>query len=324
MHSERRTVTSLAGFILALFFAASLKDGAFLSLRNLADVAVNTSYVAVGALGMFLVILSGQIDVSVGAILAVTSTLVGSLAKAGHPAGLAIAAAVAAGAALGLVNGAVVVGLRIHSIVATLGTLCIYRGLVIFFTQGGWITGIPPWLHFLGRGKVAGVPVSVLVALAVGAAVALFLRFTRTGRDLYAVGSSEESARLAGIEVRLIRLLPFVLNGALIGLAAVIYAGRFGSIQSNSGQGFELVAIAAVVVGGANIFGGSGAVSGTLLGALLVSVTGTLLLFFHVSAFWEQAVQGGIILVAVAYYTVRQRRGVLHGTASTAVAGGGR
>lgn len=310
MRSDRKTVLSLGLFIAALFAAAALKDRSFLSVRNFTDVAVNTSYVAIAGMGMLLVILSGQIDVSVGAILAVTSSVAGALAKAGVPVPAAVLASVVAGLTLGTLNGLVVVGLGIHSIVATLGMLCIYRGLLIFVTHGGWISGLPAGLQFLGRGKLAGVPVPVLVTAAAFACVALLLRSTRAGRDFYAVGSSEESARLAGIPVRRVLLSAFVLDGALVGLAGAVFAGRFGSIQSNSGQGFELTAIAAVVVGGADIFGGSGSPSGTLLGAVLVSVTGTLLLFFDVSAFWEQAIQGAIILFAVAYYTIRQRRRV--------------
>jgi ribose/xylose/arabinose/galactoside ABC-type transport system permease subunit len=144
------------------------------------------------------------------------------------------------------------------------------------------------------------------------------LRYTRLGRDIYALGSNSESARLAGIRVRRVQLIPFLLNGALVGLAGVIFAGRFGTVQPNTGQGFELIVIAAVVVGGANIFGGSGASAGTVLGALLVSVMGTLLIFFSVNAFWEEAVQGGIILFSVAYYTIRQNRTVVRGITTSA------
>jgi ribose/xylose/arabinose/galactoside ABC-type transport system permease subunit len=318
MHNERRIVLSLSLFIIALFVAASIKDRSFLSLKNLLDIAVNSSYVAIAALGMFVVILSGQIDVSVGAILAVTSTVAGALSKQGLPVFVPILAALATGSALGMLNGSIVVGLGIHSIVATLGTLSIYRGLLIYFTHGGWIIGIPDSLQFLGRGSIGGFPIAVVFTLVIFLLIAWVLRYTRLGRDIYALGSNSESARLAGIRVRRVQLIPFLLNGALVGLAGVIFAGRFGTVQPNTGQGFELIVIAAVVVGGANIFGGSGASAGTVLGALLVSVMGTLLIFFSVNAFWEEAVQGGIILFSVAYYTIRQNRTVVRGITTSA------
>ncbi|MBN8995354.1 MAG: ABC transporter permease [Rhizobiales bacterium] len=305
MHREGRTTLILAAFVALLFLATYSVSPAFLSLGNLRIVAVNASYVAIAALGMFIVILSGQIDVSVGAILAFASTLTGIIAQQDVlPLPILILVVMAFGAFLGLVNATIVVGLQLHSIVATLGTLGIFRGALIVSTGGQWIT-IPPSVQVLTENTLLTIPIAVYIALGVAILTGIYLRNFEAGRRLYAFGSNPEGARLVGTNVTVAQGLPFILNGALVGLAGVVIASQFDNIQSNSGQGFELTVIAAVVVGGANIFGGSGTVIGTMLGALLISVLGTILIFFHVSAYWEETVQGVIILLAVAVYTVR-------------------
>jgi len=305
MHREGRATLILAVFIALLFVATYSVSPSFLSFTNLRIVTINASYVAIAALGMFVVILSGQIDVSVGAILAFASTLAGLLAQQGLlPLPIVILIVMAFGALLGMINAAIVVGLRLHSIVATLGTLSVFRGALIAITGGQWIV-VPPSVQTLTQSTLLMMPIAVYIALGVAIVVGIYLRNFEGGRRLYAFGSNPESARLVGTNIIVAQGLPFIINGALVGLAGVVIASQFDNIQSNSGQGFELTVIAAVVVGGANIFGGSGTVIGTMLGALLISVLGTILIFFHVSAYWEQTVQGAIILLAVAVYTVR-------------------
>ena len=316
MHSEGRATLILAAFIALLFIATFSVSPSFLSFTNVRIMAVNASYVAIAALGMFVVILSGQIDVSVGAILAFASTLAGAVAQLGVlPLPAVILVVMAFGALLGLINAVIVVGLRLHSIVATLGTLSVFRGALITVTGGQWIT-IPPSVQALTQETLLMMPISVYIALGTAVLIGIYLRNFEGGRRLYAYGSNPEGARLVGTNVTVAQGLPFIINGALVGLAGVVIASQFDNIQSNGGQGFELTVIAAVVVGGANIFGGSGTVIGTLLGALLISVLGTILIFFHVSAYWEETVQGAILLLAVAVYTVRvkgfSRRAVSH------------
>jgi rhamnose transport system permease protein len=285
-----------------------LKSPAFFSIQNLNDIAVNTSYLAISALGMMFVIVIGQIDVSVGAILAICCTLTGILSKSGIPILWVAFITLLAGAALGTINGLLVSICKIHSIVATLGTLSIYRGVLIYYTKGIWITSLPDSLLKIGRGKVLGFPIAVVLTACAFFAVSFAFRYIRAGRYIFAVGSNQESARLSGISIARVQISAFLCNGLLVGLSALIFAGRFGGIQSNTGQGYELSVITAVVVGGANIFGGSGTPLGTLLGALMVSIIGTSLIFFNVSAFWEQAVQGTFILLAVIYYSLQSKR----------------
>lgn len=307
MYREGRATLILAAFIALLFVATYSVSPSFLSFVNLRIVTANASYVAIAALGMFVVILSGQIDVSVGAILAFASTLAGVVAQKNLPLPAVVIVVMVFGAFLGLINAAIVVGLRLHSIVATLGTLSVFRGALIAITGGQWIV-VPPSVQSLTQNTVLMMPIAVYIALGAAVMVGIYLRNFEGGRRLYTFGSNPEAARLVGTNVTVAQGLPFIINGALVGLAGVVIASQFDNIQSNSGQGFELTVIAAVVVGGADIFGGSGTVIGTMLGALLISVLGTILIFFHVSSYWEETVQGAIILLAVAVYTVRLKR----------------
>jgi ribose/xylose/arabinose/galactoside ABC-type transport system permease subunit len=201
--------------------------------------------------------------------------------------------------ALGSVNGALVAGARIPAIIVTLGTMGIIRGAMTWATRGVWIRGLPDWFRDLGEAAPLGAPLALWVMAAVGLSVTVLMARTRPGRRFYAVGSSAHAARLAGIRVARVLLLAFVFVGALTGLAALVYATRFTVIQSNAGKGFELQVIAAVVVGGTDIFGGRGTVPGTYLGVLLLATIGTALTFLHLPAEWEPAIQGGLILAAV-------------------------
>lgn len=307
---EHKPARALLVFFAAVAAVLAVVAPQFFSGQNFFDIGANASYVAIAGLGMLAVILIGQIDVSIGAVLAICCTVVGALAKDGVALVWLVPLSMLIGAALGLVNGLLVALLGVHSIVVTLGMLNVYRGLLILGTGGVWITGLPPDFRLLGDGAVGPLPASLLVVGSVVALLWVFLTRTAPGRHLYAVGTNSEAARAAGISVARTQVLAFTLCGALVGLAAVIYAGRFGGVESSAGLGFELVAISAVVLGGANIFGGSGTILGTLLGAVLISTLGTVTIFLGVDAIWEQAMQGLAILLAVLYYQL-QRSGRL-------------
>jgi ribose/xylose/arabinose/galactoside ABC-type transport system permease subunit len=306
MYVDYRRQLSLAIFLVLLTVGLALRNPAFASPSNLRDVCVNASHLGIAALGMFLVILIGQIDVSVGAILAICSTLAGLLAKQGVPTLVVVVAALLAGALLGGVNGLIVAGLRIHSIVVTLGTASIYRGLLIKATGGSWIYGLPPQFTAFGQGNVLGVPNPVITLMIIYLLAAFLLSRLPAGRALFAVGSNPDASRLAGLPVPGVQILAFVVNGALVGLASVVFASRFTVVQSNAGIGFEFAAITAVLVGGANIFGGSGTVFGTLLGTLVISALASALVFLGINSLWEPCFQGFFILAAVILDRVRR------------------
>ncbi len=299
---------AVVGFAIAvLILIGSLSNAQFLTPGNLSDIAVNAAYISVAAVGMTLVIVSGNIDISVGSILGVCATIAGELARSGQPVVVAFAVAILVGGLLGAVNGLLVAYANIPAIVVTLGMLSILRGGLILVTQGRWIEQLPTEFFFSQRSTL-GVPNPIWVMAGVVLLGALFMKYHPIGRAIYAVGNNAEAARLAGINPRSVRMFVFVVNGLLVGLASVLYASKFTAIQSNAGQGFELIVITSAVVGGVSILGGSGTVFGALLGALLLSLIGTVSIFLQVSPFWLQTVQGLLILLTVLVDIVRRRR----------------
>jgi rhamnose transport system permease protein len=283
---------AVLGVVLAIFAPN------FFSARNFADILINISTVTVAAVGMTAVILTGQIDISIGAQLAACATVVGLLGKAGTPVPLAFLAGIGLGMAFGLVNGLLVAYARIPSIVVTLGTMTILRALMIVLTNGSW-TVLPETFRALGAGNVLGIPNPIIFTIAVLLIGNFILSHTTWGRSLYAVGSNPAAARLAGISLERTLLSVFVFQGAMIGLTTMAFTTRFTTIEPQAGQGFEFVVITAVVLGGTNVFGGSGTIIGSFLGALLVGVINTSLTFLRISVYWEQTVQGIFILLAI-------------------------
>jgi ribose/xylose/arabinose/galactoside ABC-type transport system permease subunit len=220
---------------------------------------------------------------------------------------MVLAAALAAGGVLGGVNGALVAYAGIPAIIVTLAMLTVLRGLMLWITGGVWIRNLPPSFSAWTEATPLGLPLPVWLAAAVALVVGVGMARTRWGRWLYAVGSQARSARLSGVPVQRVTFGAFVLLGALVGLAAFVYASRFSLVQSNAGRGFELQVITAVVVGGTDIFGGRGAVLGSVLGVLLLATVETALTFLHVAPEWVPAVQGALILVAVLGDALRRR-----------------
>jgi rhamnose transport system permease protein len=280
---------------------------AFFSRENLLDVFLANLPVLIVALGMTLVILTGEIDISVGSVFAICGVTSGLLAKAGMPMPLVVAGSCLAGAALGAMNGALVAYVRIPSIVATLAAMVALRDALRWATDGAWVQDLPPGFQWLGLGQRAYPFVAALVTLGLYGLFAWGMRSLPAARAVYATGSNREAARLAGIRTPAVTFTVFVLAGAFCGLAALLNAVRFNQIPSNAGLGLEMKVIAAVVVGGTAITGGRGTVTGTLLGVVLLGVIGPALTFLGVSAYWERAIHGAIILAAVTADALRMR-----------------
>ncbi len=283
----------------ALLLVVLIVAPSFFSAANLRDLALGNGAVLIVAVGMTLVILAGQIDISIGSQFAVCSVAAGLLAKAGLPMPLVVVALVLLGAMLGAMNGALVAWVRIPAIVVTLATMVAWRDGLRWLTEGAWVQDLPASFQWFGLGQAAGQWLIVIGALSIWAAGAWCFGQLAAGRAVYAVGCDEEAARLAGIQPPRVTFGVFVLLGALTGLAALLNAIRFSDIQSNAGVGLEMKAIAAVVVGGTAITGGRGTLAGTLVGVALLGTIGTALTFAGVNPFWEKAIQGAIILAAV-------------------------
>jgi rhamnose transport system permease protein len=260
---------------------------------------LNNAAVLIVAVGMTLVILTGQIDISVGSQFAVCSMMAGWLAKTGVPMPLLPALLLVIGGAMGALNGVLIGVLGLPSIIVTLAMLVIWRDGLRWFTEGAWVQDLPANFQWFGLNANAARWLIVGVALAILVVAHWALRHLQAGRSLYAVGSDAEAARLAGIEPQRVTMGVFMAIGALVGLAALLNAVRFNSIPSNAGVGLELKTIAAVVVGGAAITGGRANLLGTLLGVVLLGTIGTALTFLGINPFWEKAIQGAIILGAL-------------------------
>ncbi|HYV23594.1 MAG TPA: ABC transporter permease [Pyrinomonadaceae bacterium] len=284
----------------ALLIAVAIIAPSFYSAANLRDLALNNAPVLLVAIGMTMVILVAQIDISVGSLFAITSVAAGALAKSGVPMPLVLIGVVMLGAAMGVINGALIGTLRLPSIIVTLAMLVAWRDALRWTTGGEWVQNLPPNFQWLGLGQSLGQWLIVIASLLVLGFFAWTLRNMAVGRAVYAVGSDAEAARLAGIEPTRVTFFVFVFMGALVGLAALLNAVRFSTVPSNAGIGLELKAIAAVVVGGTAITGGRGTLIGTLIGVALLGTIGTALTFIGINPFWEKAIQGAIILAALA------------------------
>jgi rhamnose transport system permease protein len=313
---RRRRELPTLGVWLLICVVTALIEPKFFSAGVARNILLWIPLLVVVAMGEMMVIVTRGVDVSVGSMMGLAGMCVGILLRDHAGLGVARAAAIGVliGAGLGAVNGSLVAGCRVPPIVATLGTLGAYRGLVHIVSRGRQVDeyDLP---RELGRWAMDGpfhqtlVPWLVVFAMVAAVATGLFFRFTRVGRDIYAIGGNPEAARLRGVPVRRVTFLVYVLSGIGAGLAGVLYASRFGTINPAAiGTGFELVVISAVVVGGVSVFGGSGTVSGVVLGCLLLGTIYTALTVLKLPDAWQGTTYGLVILVAVVFDDWMSRR----------------
>ena len=304
---------SVAGVLLLVLVLLRLFAPGFYQPQPLLSLATREAPVLLVACGAALVIISRQIDISIGSQFGAVGVLIGLLAGAGCPMWLLPPAAIALGALFGAINGALVAGLGLPSIVITLATMVSWREGVRLLRQGEFVN-LPDGLQWLGLSQAAGQWTVVFSALVLLALLALALRNLAAGRFIYAVGSDAEAARLAGLRPRRVTFLAFVATGAFTGLAAMLNLIQSPQVDPKSGTGLELKAIAAVVVGGVAISGGRGSLWGVLPGVILLACISPALTHLHVEAYWEKAIQGGVILLAVVADGLRARRAGKGGT----------
>ena len=311
MKRHFRELSVAASLGLLLLFLAIVAP-AFYQPQPLLSLLTREAPTLVVACGMALVITSRQIDISVGSQFAVCSVCVGLLAAAKLPLALVLPVSIALGAVLGAINGTLIAGLRLPSIVVTLATMVTWREALRWKQQGAFVN-LPDDVQWFGLSQLAGQWVIIAVALALLVALALATKHLAAGRFVYAVGSDAEAARLAGIRPQLTTFGVFVFMGALTGLAAMMNVVQSPQVDPKSGTGLELKAIAAVVVGGVAISGGRGNLWGVFVGLLLLACIAPALTHLHVEAYWEKAIQGAIILLAVVADGVRTKKGLNHG-----------
>jgi rhamnose transport system permease protein len=294
------------GIVVALALVViptALVNPRFVDAQSIRDLLLNASVVAVLAVGQTLVVVTRNVDLSVGSTLGLSAFLTAQT-FADHPDTpivLGLLVGVAIGVVCGAINGVLVAVGRVPSLVVTLGTLYVFRGVDFALAQGKQVNAadLPDDLLDLGNGRLLGIPVLVLITLAVVGIAALYLRSYRSGRDLYAIGSHPEAAVLAGIPVARRVFTSFLLSGAVAGLAGALWVTRYGTVDAAAGTGLELQVVAAVVVGGVAIFGGSGTVVGAALGALLLGTIASCLVVLRIPAFWQQAISGALLIGAI-------------------------
>jgi ribose/xylose/arabinose/galactoside ABC-type transport system permease subunit len=296
--------------IVVLFAIVGLVNPRFLSDTNLTSIFSGNAYIAVAAIGMAMVIISGHIDVSVGSLIGVLATIAGTLAVSGYPIWVAWLVPVLVGIAINTCLGALIAYMRIPSIVATLGMLSILKGGLISATGGIWITGMPPGF-FIAQARLFGIPSPVYFMVVLTILVALWMRYSATGRSIYAVGGNAEAARASGLNPERTCVLVFALHGFFAGIAALLFATQLQVIQSTVPPNLELTVITAAVIGGVSILGGTGTVIGSTLAAILFACIGSALIFLNVSAYWLRAVLGLLILATVLADMARRRRSLV-------------
>jgi ribose/xylose/arabinose/galactoside ABC-type transport system permease subunit len=293
--------------IVALLVVVGAINPRYLAERNLQSMFLGNAYIAVAAIGMSMVIISGNIDISVGSLIGVLATLSGTLAVSGFPLIVCWLAPLVVGAMATALMGFLVAYMRIPAIVVSLGMLSILKGGLISVTAGAWITDLPTG-YALAQMRPLGIPMPVWFMVVLTAAAALWMRYSATGRAIYAVGGNAEAARLSGISRRRTIMTVFVIHGVFVGIASVLFATQLSVIQSTVPPNLELTIITASVVGGVSILGGTGTVIGSTLAAILLAAIGSSLIFVNLSPYWLRAVQGVLILATVLADLMRRRR----------------
>ncbi|GMA51385.1 ribose ABC transporter permease [Alicyclobacillus contaminans] len=288
----------LIGFLL-LFIILSIVSPQFLTFGNLRNVALQMSVNTLLAVGMTFVILTSGIDLSVGSTLALSSAIAAGLMVGHTPIWLAVVIALVVGLLAGLLNGIFIAYARLAPFIVTLGTMTLFRGMTEIYTQGTPIFNIPTGFSWLGTAQLAGIPVPVILTVLILVAAWIILHRSIPGRRIYAVGGNEQVAYLAGVRVKKYLLLVYMVSGVLAAVAGLVLTSRLGSAEPTAGTGYELDAITAVVLGGTSLFGGEGTLVGTLIGAAILGVIDNGLNILNVNSFWQDAVRGAIILLAI-------------------------
>ncbi|HTK12097.1 MAG TPA: ABC transporter permease [Ktedonobacteraceae bacterium] len=295
--------------LLLLIIVFSLLSDRFFTYRNWLNIIEQSSIIAIVAIGATFVIITAGIDLSVGSVVALSGILSsGVIVNSGLPWWLGLLVGLLVGGVVGLFNGLSITGLGLSAFITTLATMAMGRGLTLAYSNGKTIFGMPDPYNFLGGGDVFGIPMSVILTIVAFIIAHLILSKTIFGHQIYAIGGNREAARLAGIRVKRIELIVYIIAGLLSGFAGLLLTGRLTAALPTSATGLELNVIAAVVIGGASLFGGRGSMIGTFFGVLTIGVLSNGLDLLNVSPFWVQFIQGAVIFLAVLIDALGQKR----------------
>lgn len=301
---------TLIVLIAAIIIVMSNVNPYFLSFSNFRAVAVGMAPTAIIVIGMAILLASGGFDLSVGSVMALSSTVVALLLLTGMPIPLAVVCGLVLGGIVGVVNGLLVTGLGINPLIATLGTMSIARGIALVLTEGFSVSSLPASFAWIGKADIGGFPVIVLFTILLVVLFDLAVRHTRFFRQVYFIGANEKAAMLSGIHVRRVRIILYALTGILAALAGVLLASRLMSGTPTAGNGIELQVLAAAVIGGASLRGGEGTILGAFLGVVFVALINNTMTMLAVSIYWQMIVIGGVLVTAVALdMLIRSKRG---------------
>jgi len=294
--------------LVTIFIILSISTKAFLTGSNLVNILRQASSYYIMAIGMTFVLILGGIDLSVGSVACLAGTMVaGFLVHFRLPTSVSFILGMLIGVAAGLINGLVVSKLRLPSFIATLAMMSSARGLSLIYSGGYPIVDFPQSAVFLGRGQVLGIPLTVIFFAVIAVLAWFVLNKTRLGRHIYAIGASEECAKLSGIHIDAVKVAVYAISGLTAAITGMLLTMRLSSSQPTLGEGMELDAITAVVLGGTSLFGGQGYIVGTIIGALFLTVLNNGLNILALSAFWQQVIKGVVLIIAVSFYEKRRK-----------------
>ncbi len=295
--------------LMVISLCISLITPAFLTPSNLLSIVMNNIILAIMAMGMTLVIVTSGIDVSVGSQLGFAAIFVGLAALIpGSNIVTVLTVGIICGIVLGLLNGILIAGAEIPAIVVSLGTMNIFRGSLLLYTNGKWVTSLPAWYTSLYNTTVMGIPIPIIILLLVIGATYFIAQYTRLGRSIYALGGNPAIASRVGINTGMVTMFVFAYMGALTGIASILYGAQLATIDPNAGTSFELMVISAVVIGGANVLGGSGSLLGSLIGVLILGVLQNGIILMRIEPYWQNVVVGLILITAVTLDVVNNRK----------------
>lgn len=291
-----RKASVLSGCV-ALFVVFSALTSSFYQPSNLLDILLQSSINAITAVAMTLVIMTKGIDLSVGSIAGLSSMVAADMASLGV--GAAVASGILVGIACGLINGLLIARLKLPDFIVTLGTLSVFRGVALIYTNGQPIYGLPPLFRDIFAGQLLGIPTPVILAISIAAIAYVLVAYTGLGERIIATGGNEEAARLSGVNIENVKITVYTLSGLLSSIAGFVLIARIGAAEPIGGQGFELAAIGSAVIGGASLFGGVGNPFGSLVGAITLGALQNGLTLVNVPSFWQYVASGSVVILAV-------------------------
>lgn len=303
----KSSIFGIGMIFLALCLIMTIATDKFMTSTNVISVIRQFSFISIMAIGECMVIVTGGIDLSVGSVFAFSSVICVMALSAGIPLVIALLIGIASGMTFGFLNGIFITKVKLPPFISTLGMMSIARGLSYGVTAGFPINTKSPEFSFIGQGYIGFIPVPVILLILIGIITTIFLKKTVLGRQIYALGGNEEGARVSGVNTKKVKIIVYMICGGLAAISGITTAARLGVAQSTAGIGYELDAIAAVIIGGASVKGGSGTVVGTIIGAAIMGVLRNALVLLSVSAYWQQAIIGCVILFAVSIDQLRNR-----------------